>query len=186
MTFKEKGYRGGRARQRGSRNVGTALAGARSCFVLLSEGSGEGAWLSWCWCSLGNMCPAGSAGLGGVSRGITAPSAPCCSSLALPCSSALQSYPSVFNLCRNSPPAAPCDASLLPQGKSGGECSGQGEGLGSSSRHFPKCWLRKAADAAQPRFPPSSKHSLAAEPARLSHPIPPHPFPVIPCSCRCW
>lgn len=67
--------------------MGTGLAGARSGFVLLSEGSREGAGLSWCWCSLGNMCPARCAGLGGVSRGITAPSAPCCSSPPLPCSS---------------------------------------------------------------------------------------------------
>lgn len=121
------------------------------------------------------MCPAGSAGLGGVSRGKplqALPAAPLCSSLPSP---ALRSYPSLFNLCPNSPPAVPCDVSVLPQGRSAGGCSGEGEGLGSPSWHFPKCWLRNAADAAQPRFPPSSEHPLSAEPARLSHPISPLP-----------
>lgn len=82
--------------------------------------------------------------------------------------------PQSLTFCTNSPPAVPCDVSAFPQGRSGGGCSGESEGLGSSSWHLPKCWLRNAADAAQSRFPPllqASPHTRASQ-ALPSHPIP--------------
>lgn len=85
--------------------------------------------------------------------------------------------PKVFNLFPNSPPAVPRDVSVLPPG-----CSA--EGLGSSRWHFPKCWLRSAADAAQPRFLPPA--SIPSQQSQLGSPVPSHPCPVIPCPCRCW
>lgn len=172
MTFKEKGYRGGRARQRGSRNVGTGLAGARSCFVLLSEGCS--AWLSWCWCSLGNMCPARSAGLAGVSRGIIAPSAPCCSSVPLPCSSVPLSSPSVFTLCTN--PLLllrwerPCPAKV---------CRGMLKGrFGILIAAFPPMLAQKCCRCSTAPF---SSLLQASPRSRASQALPSHPSPVMPC-----
>lgn len=85
--------------------------------------------------------------------------------------------------CTNSPPAVPCGVSASPQGRSGGGCSGEGEGLGSSLWHLPKCWLRNAADAAP--FP-SAPPSIPSQQSKPGSPIPSHPFPVIPCPCQCW
>lgn len=92
---------------------------------------------------------------------------------ALPCSSALRSYPSVFNLCTNSPPAVPLAVSVpsprqLWRGMLGGKRS-FGLLMGGISRDAGSEMLQTQRS---PVSLSSSGDPLAAEPARISHPIP--------------